>query len=98
MFYVDVSQPNAVQAGDTLLLCSDGFWSPLTDAEMAKLSSVPALPEKLDELIGLAVFREAARADNTTAVVARLGENEEEHATEMPKCIVLDERPAPRDF
>ncbi len=98
MFYVDVSQPNVVQAGDTLLLCSDGFWSPLTDAEMAKLSSVPALPEKLDELIGLAVFREAARADNTTAVVARLGENEEEHTTEMPKCIVLDERPAPKDF
>jgi serine/threonine protein phosphatase PrpC len=98
MFYVDVSQPNAVQAGDTLLLCSDGFWSPLTDAEMAKLSSVPALPEKLDELIGLAVFREAARADNTTAVVARLGENEEERTTEMPKCIILDERPAPRDF
>ncbi len=97
MFYVDVSQPVSVQPGDTLLLCSDGFWSPLTDEEMIKLS-VDALPEKLDELIRMAVSREAARADNTTAVVARLGEREEEHAAEMPVCIVLDEHPAPRNF
>jgi hypothetical protein len=44
------------------------------------------------------VYREAARADNTTAVVARLGENEEEHPAEAPVCIMLDERPAPRNF
>jgi serine/threonine protein phosphatase PrpC len=98
MFYVDVSQPNAAQAGDTLLLCSDGFWSPLTDNEVAKLSSVPALPEKLDELVRLAVAREAGRADNTSAVAARLGESEQEHATETPMCVVLEERSAPKDF
>jgi serine/threonine protein phosphatase PrpC len=98
MFYVDVSHPTTVQSGDTLLLCSDGFWSPLTDEEMAKMSSVPALRDRLDELIGMAVYREAARADNTTAVVARLGESEEAHMTEVPVCIMLDERPAPRNF
>ncbi len=95
-FFVDVSQPTAVQSGDTLLLCSDGFWSPLTDEEMAKLSTVPSLPERLDELVSMAVYREAARADNTTAVVARLGDREEEHATDSPMCVMLDERPAPR--
>lgn len=95
MFYVDVSQPNVVQAGDTLLLCSDGFWSPLTDKEMAKLSSAASLSERLDELVVAAVLREAARADNTTAVVARLSEHESEHATEVPVCIMLDERPMP---
>jgi len=96
MFYVDVSAPVPVQSGDTLLLCSDGFWSPLADGEMAKLSSSLLLQDRLDELIGMAVYREAAGADNTTAVVARLGEREEEHPTEMPMCIVLDERPAPK--
>jgi serine/threonine protein phosphatase PrpC len=98
MFYVDVSQPTPVQPGDTLLLCSDGFWSPLEDAEMAKLTSVPDLSDKLEELAGTAVSRDAVRADNTTAVVARLGEKEEDHTTEVPVCVMLDERPAPRDF
>jgi PPM family protein phosphatase len=98
MFYVDVSLPIAVQTGDTLLLCSDGFWSPLDDEEMAKLSSAPDLTEKLNELSVLAITREAIRADNTTAVVVRLGEHEKERATETPMCIMLDERPAPRHF
>ena len=98
MFYVDVSQPTAVQSGDTLLLCSDGFWSPLDDAELAKLTSAPVLPEMLDELASLAISRETIRADNTTAVVARLGEKEEEHSTELQTCIMLDEHPAPTDF
>ena len=98
MFYVDVSQPVPLQSGDTLLLCSDGFWSPLTDEEMAGLSSAPALQDSVDELIGMAVYREAARADNTTAVVARLGEGEEEHTTGEPMCVMLDERPAPGNF
>ena len=98
MFYVDVSQPTPVLSGDTLLLCSDGFWSPLTDEEMVKLASEPVLADKLDELASMAVSRDAIRADNTTAVVARLGENEEEHAAGEPTCVMLDERPAPRNF
>ncbi len=93
MFYVDVSPATAVQPGDTLLLCSDGFWSPLADEEMARLSSAPVLPERLDELVSMAVYREAGRADNTTAIVARLSDGEAEHATDSPKCIVLDEHP-----
>lgn len=97
LFYVDVSQPATVQSGDTLLLCSDGFWSPLEDDELAKLSSAPVLSEKIDELAGVAVQREGGRADNTTAVAARLGENEELRLTEMPQCIMLDEdRPTPK--
>jgi len=98
MFYVDVSKPTALQAGDTLLLCSDGFWSPLSDGEIAKLASAPVQAELLDELIDMAVEREGARADNTTAIVVRLGESEEEHAAEAPVTVMLDERPAPRNF
>jgi PPM family protein phosphatase len=98
MFFVDVAQPVALQSGDTLLLCSDGFWSPLSDEEMATLSTVPKLPERLNELVGIAVYREAGRADNTTAVVARLGDDEEEHITDEPVCIILDDHPAPENF
>jgi hypothetical protein len=63
-----------------------------------KLSSAPALPEKLDELVSLAVQRDAIRADNTSAVVARLGDAEEEHPTETPVNVMLDDRLPPENF
>lgn len=98
MFYVDVSQPVVMQSGDTILLCSDGFWSPLEEEEMTKLSSAPDVPERLDELVNLAVEREAVRADNTSAVVVRISDSEEEHESEKPVCVMLDEHPAPENF
>lgn len=95
MFYVEVSPGVETLDGDTLLLCSDGFWSPLTEEELSKLPSSQSLRNLLSELVEVAVLREAARADNTTAVAARLGDSEQEHQTESPVCIILDERQTP---
>ncbi len=92
MFYVELSAPVPVQSGDVLLLCSDGLWSPLLDKEMAEVLTAGGLQNALGQLIEVALYREQARADNTTAVVVRLGDNEEEHKAEMPMCMVLDYR------
>jgi serine/threonine protein phosphatase PrpC len=92
MFYVEVSPSIETKDGDTLLLCSDGFWGPLVDEELVKLSTAQSLQTQLAELIDVAVFREAGRADNTTAVAARLGADEHDHATDVPVCMILDER------
>jgi serine/threonine protein phosphatase PrpC len=94
MFYVEVSPSVEVMNGDTLLLCSDGFWSPLLQEELVKLLVAQPISNFLVELVEVAVFREGARADNTTAVVARLGDAEQEHGAETPVCIILDERQA----
>ncbi|TAJ80402.1 MAG: serine/threonine-protein phosphatase [Gallionellaceae bacterium] len=92
MFYVEASDRVPVQSGDVLLLCSDGLWSPLLDKEMAEVLATGALPSALGQLVEVALYREQARADNTTAVAARLGDVEEEHKADMPMCMVLDYR------
>ncbi len=90
MFYAEVSPCAEVRDGDTLLLCSDGFWSPLEEKELIALRVAPLLQRSVNELIDLAVRREAGRADNTTVVAARLGEAEQDHPTDIPVCVPLE--------
>lgn len=92
MFYVELSPRTAVQPGDVFLLCSDGLWGPLLEKEIAEELAAGALPDALGKLIEVALRREQAKADNTTAVVVRWGGAEEEHQTDMPVCVVHDYR------
>jgi serine/threonine protein phosphatase PrpC len=90
IFYVDSSPTIPVQPGDVLLLCSDGLWGPLANSEIADAFAGEDLPESLERLVDVALLRDQGRADNTTAVVARLGASEDEHKTDMPVCRVFD--------
>jgi serine/threonine protein phosphatase PrpC len=90
LFYPEPVATAEVLAGDVLLLCSDGLWSPLSNAEMAEELQGGPLPPTIDRLMETAVTREGARADNTTAVAARLGGNEEPHPASGPVCVMLD--------
>ena len=75
-----------------MLLCSDGLWGPLSAEEMAKTLQVAPLTIALEQLMDLALFRENVNADNTTAVVARWGDAEQERNVTEPFFGVLDER------
>jgi protein phosphatase len=75
-----VTRRRPLQAGDVLLLCSDGLWSGLKDVEIAAELSAPAtsggssgvpLREKLLELGQRAVSRNGTGSDNTSAAVLR---------------------------
>ena len=53
-----------LKAGDLLLLCSDGFWDPLSSEELCSDESLPTLAQT-------AVERRPGRADNCTALRMR---------------------------
>jgi protein phosphatase len=58
-------------AGDVVLLCSDGLWGALEDAEIASLlSGGPDLMEAARRIVAAALA--AGATDNVTAVVARV--------------------------
>jgi len=93
MFFSESPPPLPVQQNDLLLLCSDGLWGPMDDAGMAAaLDSGSPLPAALDKMISEAILRDGPGADNTTALAARIGDGEEDHATAEVVCTVLDYR------
>lgn len=90
MFFVESEPARKLQQGDVLLLCSDGLWGPLDPAEISAALMVRKLPVALEELMDVALYREDARADNTTAVVVRWGDAEEKHDVSEPVFDMLD--------
>jgi serine/threonine protein phosphatase PrpC len=67
---------DAIQAGDTFVLCSDGLWGDVASHEIAAVAQqlgtapVPTAVAAADALVSMALEREAA--DNVTAVVVHV--------------------------
>jgi protein phosphatase len=71
---VDVEGPFPVEAGDVLLLCSDGLSGQVADDEIGLIAAGLPPAEAAAALVGLALVRGAP--DNVTLIVARVGEKE----------------------
>jgi serine/threonine protein phosphatase PrpC len=65
---IDMAEPVAVVPGDRILLCSDGFWSPLRNEEIAAALSGAAPEAALQVLLGDAEERAGEHADNLSYV------------------------------
>jgi serine/threonine protein phosphatase PrpC len=70
---MSLSGRNALRSGDVVLLCSDGFWSGLTDVQIGSLSQDPerSLRDSLSRLGERALLATTPFADNTTAAAVR---------------------------
>lgn len=92
LFTSEAPPPIPLQQEDLLMLCSDGLWGPLEDHEMGEQFDRAPMPEALEKLMDEAIRRDGDGADNTTVVAARIGSQEEPHATAEAVCMVLDYR------
>lgn len=65
---VEISRPTALRNGDTLLLCSDGLWGPLSDRQIGEAFVGKTVMRAVPELMESAVENGGPDADNCTAV------------------------------
>ncbi len=62
----------AIKEGDVLLLCSDGFWDPLDEAQMGPILAEEKLNLALNSLAERAEAASYPKSDNATAVAMRI--------------------------
>lgn len=65
---IDVSAPVTLQAGDTLLLCTDGFWGNLDEPDIVRAFASGTVMRAVPDLIETAVNLAGGEADNCTAL------------------------------
>jgi serine/threonine protein phosphatase PrpC len=70
-----VPQPVALDDGDAFLLCSDGWWEPLADADIAQaLADADTVQDWLDAMQRQIENRAAPKQDNFSAIAVWVGD------------------------
>jgi PPM family protein phosphatase len=64
----EVTGPVALQQGDKILLCSDGLWGSLSDAEIVRHLSTQPVSEAVPDLVEAALRSGGEHSDNVTVI------------------------------
>ena len=64
----DIAGPFALRQGDTLMLCSDGLWGSLDDAEIVRQLSRESVSEAVPALVDRALLAGGKHGDNVTVL------------------------------
>jgi len=69
---IELSKEVMLTEGDIILLCSDGFWGPLDDAQIGAKLNTGRLSDAISALADSAVQLGAPTADNTTVIALKI--------------------------
>jgi serine/threonine protein phosphatase PrpC len=67
---VDTAGPLLLQPHDRVLLCSDGLWGSVSDAQITELLAARPISDAVPELVELALRNGGAKSDNVTVLTA----------------------------
>ncbi len=65
---VDTAGPLIMQSGDRVMLCSDGLWGSVSDAQIVEQLSRHPISDAVPELVELALRHAGAKSDNVTVL------------------------------
>jgi PPM family protein phosphatase len=90
---IELSRQASLEAGDVLLLCSDGLWSMVPDAEIVQKLATQTVVQAVPELVALATAIGGPRADNTTALAISWqgADTPDNHAPNVISTLMLPE-------
>lgn len=73
---ITFAKPVLLKESDVLLLCSDGLWAPLDDAQMGSMLEARPLQQALDAMAEQAERNSYPRSDNISVIALRFLSNE----------------------
>ena len=74
---VDTAGPLVVQAGDRVMLCSDGLWGAVSDATITEILATHSISEAVPELVERALRASGEKSDNVTVLAVEWESAEE---------------------
>jgi serine/threonine protein phosphatase PrpC len=88
---IDAAGPLLLQSGDRLLLCSDGLWSSVSDAEIVQQLSQRTVSDAVPELVERALRVGGTHSDNVTVLAVEWEAAEEGDAVGAVSTQALGE-------
>ena len=94
---VTVSKGVELEKGDTLLLCSDGFWEPLDDALIGANLNSDRVQESVNKLAIQAERSNYPNSDNTSALALKITSMQDIHQSDKKKIKMNKASQTPLD-
>jgi serine/threonine protein phosphatase PrpC len=87
---IDLSHKRDLRNGDLLLLCTDGLWGAMSDADISKILHAGSVSKSVPALLDMAEVLSGPEGDNISAIALMLGDSQSNPDTISTGTMPLD--------